>query len=214
MKKVLVVVVIVVVLLGIGGQTASVYVDTRNTGRATELALVADYNGMIAHYGQNRMTVVDQLGISREKARRMNQILDAAVSGRYNKPGSTTAVDNGKLFSAIAEAYPDLTGLNVYDKILVFVQTARKNFGDDQAHLQTSIQNYKTWLTTGSLLHPMIAQWLFPSNTLEIKVGDQVYHGQEALDHMLKPIVGSDTNEIFNSSVDKPMTDGGGQTQQ
>ena len=179
----------------------SVYTSVRNAGNTKEAALSAKYSSIQADYGQWRLGVTDSLGIAREKRGAMDQILTHAIEGRYNKPGSPQ-VDNGKLFSAISEAYPDLTGLNIYDKILDYVKQGREKFSANQAALQALVQDYNTWRTTGSFLHPMIAGWLFPSGNLKARVGDRTYTGEEALEKMSRVIVGGDTTQIFDSGND------------
>ena len=204
MKKLIVLGVIAAVLFGLGAWAINTYTGIRNEGRHQELAMTAKYKAVQASYGQDRLAFTDQLGIAREKRDAMDSIITDAVSGRYNKSGSPQ-VDNGKLFSAIREAYPDLAGLNIYDKVLDFVTKMRNKFAQDQAQVATLVQNYNEWRTTGSLLHPTFVKWAgFPSESLELRIGDKVYRGQEALDKMSRPIVGGDTNEIFDSGEDKP----------
>ena len=204
MKKWIILGSIVAVLGFLALSAISTYTSVRNEGNTRELALTAKYSSNQAEYGQWRLGVVDQLGIAREKAEAIESILDAAVSGRYNKEGSPD-VDSGKLFSAIAEAYPDLSGTDIYDRVLEFVKQGRVRFGQAQAELQEMIQGYDTWRTTGSFLHPTFAGWLFPSDNLKARVGDKVYKGEEALEKMARVIVGSDTTEIFDSGTDKPI---------
>ena len=182
------------------------YTNVRNEGNKLELALTAKYSSIQADYGQWRLGVTDQLGIAREKSAAMDEILRNAIEGRYNKAGSPD-VDSGKLFSAISEAYPDLTGLNIYDKIMEFVKQGREKFGQNQAEMQQLIQGYNTWRTTGSFLHPTFASWLFPSDNLKARVGDKVYTGEEALEKMSRVIVGGDTTQIFDSGEDKPVVE-------
>jgi hypothetical protein len=208
MKKLAIFGVLAVIVLGFATYAISTYTNTRNEGRRQELALTAEYKAVQVNYGQFRTSFYDQVGIAREKRDAMDKILTDAVSGRYDKAGSPQ-IDSGKLFSAVVEAYPDLKGqLDIYDKILTFVQQGREKFAQDQQHLQTMIQGYNEWRTTGSFLHPMYAGWLFPSNSLEARIGDKVYRGQEALDKMSSVIVGADTGAIFDSGVDKPLDRG------
>lgn len=205
MKKLVVIGVILAVVLGSVGWAISTYTNIRNEGRQQELSLTAKYRAMQASYGQDRLAFTDQIGIAREKRDAMDKILTDAVSGRYNKPGSPE-IDSGKLFSAVVEAYPDLSGLNIYDKILDFITRMRSKFAQDQAQIQEMIRDYNEWRTTGSFLHPTFVDWAgFPSESLELRIGDNVYRGQEALDRMSRPIVGNDTNVIFEDGEDKPV---------
>lgn len=205
MKKLVIIGVIAAVVLGSIGLVINTYTNIRNEGRHQELALTAKYKAVMVSYGQDRLAFTDQLGIAREKRDAMDKILTDAVGGRYNKPGAT-AIDNGKLFSAIVEAYPDLSGLDIYDKILDFVTRMRNKFAQDQTQIQEMIRDYNEWRTTGSFLHPTFVDWAgFPSESLELRIGDKVYKGQEALDRMSRPIIGNDANVIFDDGVDQPV---------
>ncbi len=203
MKKFIIIGVIAALVLGIFG-VINTYTNIRNEGTRTELSITAKYKAMQASYGQDRLAFTDQIGIAREKRDAMDKILTDAVSGRYNKPGSPQ-VDNGKLFSAITEAYPDLAGLNIYDKIADFVTKMRSKFAQDQAQIAEMIKDYNTWRQTGSFLHPTLVGWAgFPSDALEMQANGNVYRGKDALDRMSRPIIGSDTGQIFDTGVDQP----------
>lgn len=203
MKKFIIIGVIAALVLGIFG-VINTYTNIRNEGTRTELSITAKYKAMQASYGQDRLAFTDQIGIAREKRDAMDKILTDAVSGRYNKPGSPQ-VDNGKLFSAITEAYPDLAGLNIYDKIADFVTKMRSKFAQDQAQIAEMIKDYNTWRQTGSFLHPTLVDWAgFPSDALEMQANGNVYRGKDALDRMSRPIIGSDTGQIFDTGVDQP----------
>ncbi len=205
MKKLIVLGVILGGILLSAMYVISLYTTTRNEGRHEELALTAKYKAVMVSYGQDRLAFTDQLGIAREKRDAMDKILVDAVAGRYNKPGSPQ-VDNGKFFSAIKEAYPDISGVGIYDKILDFVTKMRNKFATDQTQIQNMVRDYNEWRTTGSFLHPWIVNLCgFPSDSLEVIVNGKTYHGKEALDMMSRPIVGSDTNQIFDSGTDQPV---------
>lgn len=204
MKKLIVFGVIAAVVLGLIGWGISTYTDIRNEGRRTELSITAKYKAMQSSYGQDRLAFTDQIGIAREKRDAMDKILMDAVSGRYNQPGSPQ-VDNGKLFSAITEAYPDLAGLNIFDQIMPFITKMRSKFAQDQAQVFEMIKGYNEWRTTGSFLHPTFVNWAgFPSDALEMQANGNVYRGKDALDRMSRPIIGSDTGQIFDTGVDQP----------
>jgi hypothetical protein len=182
------------------------YTSVRNEGRRQELALTKQFKDTQVQYGQFRTSIYDQLSIAREKRDAMDKILVDAVTGRYDKKGANNEVDRTAVFSAIKEAYPNLDGLDIYDKIIVQVQAGREAFAKNQEQLQDEIRSYDQWRTTGSLLHPWFVEKLgFPSPLLEARVGDKVYRGVDAYDKMSRIIVGSDTSQIFDSGVDKPL---------
>jgi hypothetical protein len=183
------------------------YTSVRNEGRRQELALTKQFKDTQVQYGQFRTSIYDQLSIAREKRDAMDKILVDAVTGRYDKKGANNEVDRTAVFSAIKEAYPNLDGLDIYDKIIVQVQAGREAFARNQEQLQDMIRSYDQWRTTGSLLHPWFVEKLgFPSPLLEARVGPNVYRGVDAYDKMSRIIVGSDTSQIFDSGTDKPLS--------
>ncbi|MBY0359531.1 MAG: hypothetical protein K2W82_16120 [Candidatus Obscuribacterales bacterium] len=209
MKKLLILGAVLGGLVLAGMYLIGVYTTVRNEGTKIELGVTAEYKGMMAEYGQDRLSFVDQLGIAKGKTKAMVDILDAAIGGRYNKP-SSPEVDSGKLFSAVSEAYPDLSGTNIFDKILEFVQTSRKKFAQRQEKIAGLVKDYDTWRKTGSFLHPTVVKWCgYPSDSLEIKINGNTYRGQVALDKMSTAIVGGDANQIFDSGVDQPLDTSG-----
>lgn len=184
------------------------YTSTRNEGRTKELGLTAEYKAIMADYGQFRAAAIDQLGIAKDKSKAMDEILTNAISGRYNKPGSPQ-VDSGKLFSAVQEAYPDLKGLDVFDKIVDFVAKGRKEFSQRQEKIAGSVQAYNTWRTTGSFLHPMFVSLIgFPSNSIEVRAAGKITRGQAALDMMSTPIISEEAGKIFDNGVDQQLPTG------
>lgn len=194
-----------VLLIGVASAIGT-YTDVRNDGRTQELALTKQFKDTQVGYGQFRTSIHDQLFIAREKRDAMDKILVDAVTGRYDKEGKAGEVDRQAVFSAIAEAYPDLKGLEIYDKIIVQIQAGREAFARDQEQMQDMIRSYNSWRTTGSFLHPTIVDWVgFPSSALEAQIGGKTYRGQDALDKMSRVIVGGDTSEIFDSGTDKPI---------
>ena len=183
------------------------YTSVRNEGRSQELALSAHWKSTQARYGQFRIGMQDKLNIAREKREAISKILADAVSGRYDKANQPGVVNGQAVFSAIVEAYPDLKGLDIFDQLIKDIQAGREAFAKDQEQMQDMVRSYNDWRTTGSLLHPTFVGWAgFPSDLLEARVGDKVYRGREALDKMSQVIVGKDTQEIFDTGTDKPVT--------
>jgi hypothetical protein len=197
--------VILVLILGIGA--INTYTDVRNTGRSQELSMNAQWKNMQTRYGQFRIGMTDKLNIAREKREAISKILTDAVTGRYDKPGAAGTVDGGKVFSVIVEAYPDLKGLNIFDELIRDIQAGREAFAKDQEQMADQVRSYNDWRTTGSFLHPTFVRWAgFPSDVLEARIGEKVYRGQEALDKMSLVFVGADTQKIFDTGVDAPVT--------
>ncbi|MBC7997256.1 MAG: hypothetical protein IAF58_04910 [Leptolyngbya sp.] len=206
MPKVIIGLIIAAVLLFGTVSTITTYTSIRNEGRSQELAMTSHWKNTQSRYGQFRLGMADKLTIAREKRDAINKILVDAVSGRYDKAGQAGTVDQAAVFSAIVEKYPDLKGLDIFDTLLRDIQAGREAFAKDQEQMADMVRSYNSWRTTGSFLHPTFVNWAgFPSDVLEVTVGDKVYRGQNALDKMSKVIVGQDTNEIFDTGNDKPV---------
>jgi len=204
--KVIIGLIVAAVVLFIGISVIGTYTSVRNEGRSQELAMTAHWKNTQSRYGQFRLGMADKLAIAREKRDAINKILVDAVAGRYDKANQPGTVDQQAVFSAIVEAYPDTKGLDIFDGLLKDIQAGREAFAKDQETMADMVRSYNSWRTTGSFLHPTFVNWAgFPSPTLEARVGDKVYTGQEALDKMSKVIVGQDTGEIFDTGNDKPL---------
>jgi hypothetical protein len=139
----------------------------------------------------------------------MNKLLTTAISGRQGA-GSMAAddgkVDGQKFISAVQEAYPDLGGLKVYDRLLDQVQAMRKAFAADQTKLADQVRGYDQWRTTGSLIHPWLVSELgFPSNRLQIHIGSKVLVGREALDKLSVVIMTGESEDLFRSGQDRQI---------
>lgn len=193
------------VVMGLFGLIGK-YTSLRNEGRSQEIAISAEFRSTMARYGQFRTAVYDELTIAREKRDALNKILVDATAGRYDRKDKPGTVDRQALVNAIAEAYPDLKGLNIYDKVLTEIQAGRERFSKDQETIQDMVRSYNSWRDTGGTLDPwLIGMMGFPSDRLKVQIGDKTYTGQEALDKISTVIVGADTREIFDSGEDKPL---------
>jgi hypothetical protein len=130
-------------------------------------------------------------------------VFRAAVGGRYNQPGSPQ-VDSGKLFSAIQEAYPDLTGLNqTFNNVLAVITGCQDDYATKQRVVQDKVRDFNSWLT-GSWRVRTFGGGL-PNNNLKASIpGAPTLYGQAALDKMSQPIVDASVGSAYNT----------GQTQQ
>jgi hypothetical protein len=191
-------------LVAFGGS----YLHTRNDGRGQELGLTKQYKDMMSRYGQFRANAGDQLGIVREKRDALDKIFTDVIEKRnpqfVNKDGS---VNTQAVISAVREAYPDLTGLNIFDHLLNVIEAGRKAFAEDQTKLADQVRAYNDWRTTGSLMHPWFVEQVgFPSKVLEVRIGDQLLQGKDALNKMSEVIMTRESQDIFKSGTDKPLT--------
>jgi hypothetical protein len=203
MKKIIgaiaVVALIIAVVMGLNG-----YTTTRNEGNTKELALTAVAKQMMIDYSQDRAAAIDQLGIAHDKAGAFDKILSDVMAGR-NVSGKGT-VDRSALISSVREAYPDLKGLDIFDRIMDTVQRMRDKFAVRQTQLAGEVQKFNTWRVTGGLFKPMwVSLCGFPSRQLELRTGTTTLYGQDALDKMSTVIMTADSQKIFRDSTDEQL---------
>ncbi len=148
-------------------------------------------------------TAREQAGVTKAQTAAFDKIMLDAVQGRYQgkEGGPTTAQPgSGTLFSAIAEAYPNLDTLNSsYTRILDTISSGRTAFANNQSKLQDQLREYDQWRKSG-----IINSWVLahitgvPSQNLVV-VNDSRKTGIEAYDVMAKVITSSTTGGAFNS---------------
>lgn len=185
----------------------STYVDIRNDGNEQELGMVFQWNTMQARYSQGRLSVVDGLKIADNEKDALVQLLKTGVGQRSAFTDANDRLDRNKFISVVHEAYPQLGGLNIYDRLFVEVQAMRTVFAADQGKLHDMVRAYDLWRTTGGLFQPLLVEWIgFPSKRLEIRIGQKVLTGPEALDKLSRAIISTSVQEIFESGKDRPIT--------
>ncbi len=178
--------------------------STKSTGVDKETQLTAQYQD-----NQNTLSAYiagfyEQTGVAKVKADKLNQILLDAVKGRYD--GKLAPGTGGAFFSAIAEAYPDLSGLNIYDKIVDYVKAGREGYKNKQTELLDRIRDYDNWRNKG-LIHPMWVRFAgFPSNNLEAKVGKNTLTGKPALVKMKQLVLIGQATDAYQSGHDQILT--------
>lgn len=147
----------------------------------------------------------EQLGVAKAKSDKVDTILLDAVKGRYE--GKTAArPGGGGLFSAMVEAYPSLTSLDVYDKVVDYVQAGRAAYANDQTRLLDALREYQEWRRAGLLHRALVGLAGFPSNELRAPLGaGRVLRGQAALDQMYVIVLTSDTQKAFQSGTLDPL---------
>ncbi len=147
----------------------------------------------------------EQLQIADRKSDKIDKILLDAVKGRYDNPNSNAKVNGGQVFSAIVEAYPDLKGLDIYDKLIVYVQAERENYHQMQTKLLDMLRGYNKWRKSGIIHSRMVSFMGFPSDNLEARVGRNVTRGLAAVDQMLQIVIDSKTYEAYQNGQLDPL---------
>ncbi len=187
--------------------SVSIY-STFNTiqqeGVDQETALTAQYLD-----NQNELSAYvsgfyEQIGIANLKSDKMDQILLDAVKGRYD--GKTSAQPGqGQLFSAIKEAYPDLNGLNIYDKIVDYVRAGRESYKQKQSKLLDMLRAYDRWRQSGIIHSKLVVLTGFPSHALRAQIGVNATFGEQALSQMYVIVLTSDAIKAYQTGVQDPL---------
>jgi len=134
----------------------------------------------------------------------MDQIITNAVTGRYGKDGFSA---DGAFFSAIKEAYPDLAGLNIYDKIVDYVKAKREEYRAHQSKLLDMLKTYDNWRAEGIIRHMIIKGTLgIPTDRLVARVGDQALKGNAAREKMYQIVLTDKVVDAYKTSHMAPLT--------
>lgn len=187
--------------------SVSIY-STFNTiqqeGVDQETALTAQYLDNQNELSSYVSGFYEQIGVANLKSDKMDQILLDAVKGRYD--GKTSAQPGqGQLFSAIKEAYPDLAGLNIYDKIVDYVRAGRESYKQKQSKLLDMLRAYDRWRQSGIIHSKLVTLTGFPSHALRAQIGTNATFGEQALSQMYVIVLTSDAIKAYQTGVQDPL---------
>lgn len=201
-------IVVVCVLLG-GGVSFYSFLNTlRNQSVDYENQLNKQYLANQAYLSAFVAGFYEQMGVAGMKSDKMDKILMDAVKGRYEQQGGFKNPE-GAFFSAIKEAYPDVSGLNIYDKIIDYVSSKREGYRADQEKLLDMLRSYDSWRQKGIVQSFMVKSILgIPSERLEARIGDNVTRGAAARDQMFRIVLTEGTAEAYQTGKMKPLMGG------
>jgi hypothetical protein len=175
-----------------------------------ETQLTATYLDAQNTLGAFISTFYEQVGIADRKSAQLDAVLSDAVKGRYDTTGLIPAVpgqvQGNQLISAIVEAYPDLSGLNTYDRILDTIAAGRQSFKNVQSVLLDKLRAYDRWRKQnifGSLLIKVAG---FPSDSLRAQIGTQFITGVAAENQMYVIVLPSDVSKAYTTGTLEPLT--------
>ena len=175
----------------------SIKVHITNAGNTKEQDLNAQYNTNIGQLSNCITQIRETAGVAKGQTAAFDEIMLDAVKGRYDQ-GSTAQVGQGALFSAIHEAYPDLTQLGkTFDNVMTVVRGCRQDYQDDQAKLQDMIAKFEQWRTGHFWVRHLGGG--FPNDNLIAQKGSEVLHGKDALDQMRVIVVVSDATNAYQT---------------
>ncbi len=198
---------IVALLIGV----ISLYAKTnslRNEAIKQETGLVAQYDVNRTELSKFILQFKESLGIADRSAEKLEGILIEAVKGRYD--GNMEPGTSGSMFSAITEAYPDLTATTeAYQKVQDLVMVGREAYQNQQALLIDKIREYDRWRNS-DYVNVTIINWIgVPTKVLTINAqqdGKQVtLTGEEALNEMRKLVLVQEANDAYDTGVMEPL---------
>jgi hypothetical protein len=178
---------------------------TRNTLVTKEQELVGEYKTNQNELSTYTNQVKESIGVADIGNDKVGQILKDAISGRYDndmQPGT-----GGSMFSAISEAYPDLTANTaMYAKVQDQVIAGRNQYRNTQNKLIDRARDYETWIQTDFVRSFIVKNILgAPTENLKITIGESTLRGQEALDKLSQPIMSSDAIKAYDTGVSDPV---------
>lgn len=199
-----------VVIVG-GGLLFSTFNSIQKTGVTMSTALGAQFSDNENELSNYISTFFEQTGVAKVKAAKLNQILLDAVKGRYDGASAAKAAPAGSMgrgspfFSAVFEAYPDLTGLDIYNKIADFVQSGRQAYKDKQSKLLDMLRAFDTWRRSG-----IIHSWLVdiagvPGHDLQARIGTTILYGTTAEAKMYDIVLTGQAKDAYTSGTMAPL---------
>lgn len=195
---------LLVIILG-----ASIYgkVNNINTdGVRMETALNAQYKDNQNELSSYILKFNESLGIADRQSNKLNEIITEAVKGRYDNDTSLQPGTGGAMFSAITEAYPDLTAsTESYAKVQDLVVSGRDAYKNKQSKLLDQIRDYQTWQNTGLIQRQVIENMGFPSKTLKVTDNGVTYTGEDALERMERIVLTDQAVEAYETGTQDPL---------
>lgn len=174
----------------------------RNQGIAKEAALTAQYEQNQTELSNYILTVTETLGVADANAARVQEILEGAITARDSQ-------NDGQVFSALAEAYPDLTATSeAYQKVQDAIVSGRETFNNKQSRMLDMVRSYNTWVRSGFIDSTIIRNLGFPSDDITVTIGDQTWTGEEALRKMGETLKTAEGNAAYESGEMGPIIGG------
>lgn len=180
---------------------------TRNDGVTKEAALTAQYLDNQNELSSYISKVYETIGVANLKSDRFDRVLSDAIKGRYDGTGIVPQPlgQSSQFISALVEAYPDLAGLNIYDKIIDIVSAGREAYKQKQSKLLDMLRDYDTWRETGIFKSMVVRMLGFPSDRLEARVGETTLRGNDARNKMYQIVLASDAIKAYETGVMEPL---------
>jgi hypothetical protein len=198
-NKVLVAIIgaVVVLFLLYQGFAFLMHNSVTNAGNKQQQDLVADMKFVDSKLSNCFKKTQQSVSLAKFNVESINKIVTNAVTGRYNKGGAQ--VDNGKLFSAIQEAYPNTSDVSkIQTEVLIVINGCQTDFTGAQDKLSADVAQFKKW-KGGSWKVRTFGGDKYPTSDMEIATFDQTgqsitLNGKDALRKMNQLILTGETS--------------------
>lgn len=171
-----------------------VHNEVISEGNQKQQALIAGYKGTEVVLSDCEVKTRSAVGVTTAESGALNEFVDGAVEGRYTV-GSSVQPGSGSFFSAIREAYPDTAGLSkAYETVQITINGCRTRFANKQEELQKQLALFESW-RTGSWKVRTFGGGNYPNDELEIKAGDEILTGKDAIRQMREVVATGETKE-------------------
>lgn len=179
----------------------------RGTAVGKETALVAQYKDNQQELSSYILTFNESLGIADRQSNKLNDILLDAAKGRYDNDTSLEPGTGGAMFSAISEAYPDLTATSeVYANVQNLVVSGRNAYKNKQTKLLDMIAGYNTWkeedLFRKFVLDSIVGA---PTDNLAVIDAGKSYYGPAALEQISQIVLTQDAVDAYETGTQNPL---------
>ncbi len=175
-------------------------------GTDKEAGLSAAYLSAQNELGSYISTFYEQLGVADRKDEALNTILLEAVKGAFEIPKSGAVAGGFPPILALQKAYPDLSGLDVYDRVLDTISAGRAAYKGKQDYLLDRLRDYDSWRRSGIIRKQMVRLAGFPSEGLEARIGTAVVTGEAARNQMYVIVLPGQAADAYRTGTLDPLT--------
>lgn len=180
--------------------------SVQSTGVALQAQLDAQYmqdQNVLSTYVNG---FYEMLGVSNLQSNEIDKILVGAVGSQVDLQTWEQNPKSSPLFSALLEAYPNVS-LQQYQQVITYIQQGRQKFQDAQNVLLTELGKYDQWRETGILFHPVeVSLFGFPGSGLHVTVSGKTLTGAAAEKQMWNIVRNPAAVAAFASGNETPLS--------
>lgn len=203
-KPAIIAIAIAVPLLLVVG-VISYFSAVRNNIIEKEEGLTASYKTNMIELDKFTSSVTETFGVAEEAADKIGAVITEAIAGRYQ--GADPQAQGGELFSALAEAYPDLSAnTELYAQVSRAITSGRQAFADAQSKMASQVSAYRQYIDKGFMKSTVAGMLGSPTDRIRITMGNKLaYTGDEALLVMETVIMSPNTADAIDTGILEPL---------